>query len=99
MFGLDNWNGLEKISNDKTHFYKNVKMDDMYELCVCPSQAIKNMNNPLLENIKTADHMMTAYELYIEGIRDTICLKDYSHGSEGEKEYEQEQKRRKQSRL
>lgn len=94
IYGLDQWLDLDKIDSSKQHFYKNQKKGDMYELCVCPTTSVENMTNPLLDNIRTAEHIMNAYEFFLIGYTDKIILKDYSHGEKGIEEYEQERKQK-----
>ena len=45
------------------------------------------MSNVILENVKTADHILTAYADYISGRTKTIVLAQYSHGERGINEY------------
>ena len=49
------------------------------------------MDNVILENIRTAEHLLIAYENYLCGNTKTVVVEEYSHGDQGIKEYAKEQ--------
>jgi len=51
------------------------------------------MENVILENIRTAEKMLMAYELYQTGETKSLELNAYSHGTKGINEYAKDKKR------
>ncbi len=85
---------IEKNVIKKEYWHFN-GTDDKYgnhNFCVGVPKSFCGMDNVLLENIRTADNMLTAYRRYITGKSDTLELIAYSHGKRGEIEYERLQK-------
>lgn len=80
------WINPEQIPKEQQHFYNpNPKMG--YKLCVGVPESFVRMENVILENVKTADHILTAYADYMSGREKTIILNAYSHGDSGINEY------------
>lgn len=106
IYSMERWNNLHLIPYECKHFYDYEKYEYIegkivttkpyylqgrgYLTCTSVSKANKTMKNPLLENVKSAEMMLRAYELFIRGINDKIVLRQYSHGDQGIKEYEKE---------
>ena len=65
----------------------------MREFCVGVNKSFQTLNNVILENVKTAEHMLIAYEQVQKGITPRAKLIGYAHGDEGEREYERDRKR------
>ena len=110
VYSMEKWPQLDKIPyenkhfyNFKNYFYKNGFLYDYYPhfrkgrgflTCTSVSKANKAMHNPLLENVKSAEMMLTSYELFLKGINDTIVLRQYKHGDEGVRQYDDEKRER-----
>lgn len=84
------WIDLEKIPKKDHHF--NGKEKDKYLFCVGVPQSFIHLKNVLLENVRTAENMMVAYESYQRGITKKVELIAYSHGDEGKNEYDRNRK-------
>ena len=79
---------IKKIRNRDKHFYKNEKYDLFgYELCVGTPDSFPLMPNVILENIRTAERMLIAYELVMTGVTNHLKLIAYSHGDSGRRQF------------
>lgn len=58
-----------------------------YQMCVGTPDSFRNMNNVLLEAVRTADNTLVAYERVQCGLSDRVILNAYSHGNAGKEEY------------
>lgn len=85
------WIDLEKIPQNDHHF--NGQENDKYLFCVGIPQSFVHLKNVLLENVRTAENMMIAYESYQRGITKQVELIAYSHGEKGKDEYNRNRKR------
>lgn len=79
------WLDLEKIPYEDRHCYREVGNE--LQLCVGVPQSAVNLKNVLLENIRTAENWLIAYEKLQKGDCYKLELKAYSHGYDGEQEY------------
>lgn len=79
------WLDLEKIPYEDRHCYREVGNE--LQLCVGVPQSAVNLKNVLLENIRTAENWLIAYEKLQKGDCNKLELKAYSHGYDGEQEY------------
>ena len=80
-----NWIDIEKVSYDDRHFYPQECGLNLF--CVGVPKSVNDYSNIILENLKTVENMLNAYELYQKGETNTLELLSYSHGKEGEREY------------
>ena len=71
--------------------YEDIKRK--YLFCVGVPQSFIYLKNVILENVRTAESMMIAYESYQRGITNKVDLIAYSHGEEGKNEYSRNRKR------
>ena len=88
------WINKEKIPQGQQHFYNN-DPNKGYRFCVGVPDSFKTMSNVILENVRTADHILTAYADYISGRTKTIVLSQYSHGDKGINEYRRQKRKEK----
>ena len=79
------------LYNDQ-HFYDR-NSHGKYQFCVGVPESFIYMKNVILENIRTADKMLVAYELFQTGQTNKLELLAYSHGDKGQKEYKNERKK------
>lgn len=87
------WIVPEKIEDNKSHFYKkDVNKEKQFKLCVGVPDSFVNLNNVLLENVRTAEHLLFYYE-QIQRCGKEIPLKAYSHGEKGENEYKKDKRK------
>lgn len=87
------WIDIDKISYNDRHFYPQACGLNLF--CVGVPKSVNDYSNIILENFKTIENMLTAYELYQKGETNTLELLSYSHGKEGEKEYGKQKRQRK----
>lgn len=85
------WIDKDKIPQSEQHFYEfDIKRG--YKLCVGVPDSFRDMKNVILENVKTADHILTAYADYLSGRTNRIVLRQFSHGERGINEYKKSKK-------
>lgn len=78
---------VDRIPQESLHLYLDNTMNGCRKLCVGVPASFKNLSNPILECIRSAEHLITAYILYLKGVTNKIELIEYSHGEKGKKEY------------
>ena len=86
------WIEDEKIATKYLHF-NGKREDGSHLLCVGVPDSFIYMENVILENIRTAEKMLIAYELYLTGRTKTLELNAYSHGNRGKNEFEKDTKK------
>ena len=86
------WIDTKVLKEEYRHFYKKRK-DGCYLFCVGVPESFPQMENVILENIRTAEKMLIAYELYQIGENRKFELNAYSHGRKGINEYIKDKKR------
>lgn len=84
------WIDVKKMSYANRHFYPHKSGLNLF--CVGVPKSINDYSNIILENLRTVENMLNAYELYQKGEINTLELIAYSHGKEGEKEYERKKR-------
>lgn len=82
------WIVADKIKQEERHFYD--RGNKGFEFCVGVPSSVKKMKNVLLENVMTVDNLLTGYEMLQRNISTRLNVRAYSHGNEGEKEFEKE---------
>ena len=88
VYSLEDWPNLDKIPENNMHFYFNKLVNGRgYRTCSCVQIANRHMDNPLLENVKSTEMLLSAYELFLLGINDIVVLRQYSHGDKGVEEF------------
>lgn len=86
------WINSSKLPSNYLHFHKRLE-DGRYSFCVGVPDSFRKMKNVILENVRTADHMLSAYEFFQSGQTQSLELISYSHGDRGINEYRQKIKR------
>lgn len=112
VYAFGGWDNLSRIEKKDQHFYNpsipegieygpllNFIKNGGREVCVCVPSDVPTMDNPLLENVKTLDHMLAAYDQVIRGKSDRVVLHAYSHGLKGIEEYEKDRRRNNRKRI
>ena len=87
------WIDCKKIPNRYQHF-NGVEPDGSLLFCVGVPESFSQLKNVILECVKTADNMLTAYEIYQCGRSKSLELISYAHGERGINEYEKEKMRK-----
>lgn len=85
------WLDIEAVPQEDRHFFGS--KNGLHKFCLGVPVSFAQMNNVILENIKTADNMLVAYELFQKGINQGVNLIAYSHGKVGEDEYAKDKKK------
>lgn len=80
------WINDKLIKYEDKHYYSLCK-DGTRELCIGIPNSFRNYSNPILESIKTAENLLLAYELYLEGLTKTVEINSFPHGIRGIKAY------------
>ena len=83
----------EAILADCDRHFHGKRADGKYNLCVGLPESFKNMENVILESVRTAENMLIAYEQVQKGITNNLKLIAYSHGEKGKDEYRRNRKR------
>lgn len=88
------WIDPKKFENKDIHFYSRARLQpDGFELCVGTPESFPMMKNVILENVKTAENMLIAYERVMTGASDHLDLIAYAHGENGRKQFQQNKTR------
>ena len=82
------WFDKTKVKSKHIHMFQNNSEKYGFQLCVGVPQSFSLMNNVILENVKTADNMLIAYERIMAGMSKQFDMIAYSHGEKGKKEFE-----------
>ncbi|MBQ9166786.1 MAG: hypothetical protein IJX67_00015 [Oscillospiraceae bacterium] len=85
------WLNIEAVPQEDRHFFGS--KNGLHKFCLGVPASFAQMKNVILENIKTADNMLVAYELFQKGINQGVNLIAYSHGKVGEDEYAKDKKK------
>ena len=80
------WIKEYKLQAEDVHFKE--LFDGIKFFCVGVPKSVLNFSNIILENLRTVENMLIAYELYQKGKSSRLELLAYSHGEEGKLEYE-----------
>lgn len=87
VYGLK-WVDTTKLRYEDIHFYMDKRLGNYgYKLCVGTPESFPKMKNVILENIRTAENMMIAYEKIMTGTSSKLELIAYDHGDAGRKQY------------
>ena len=86
------WIDTIMVKEEYQHF-NGKRKDSCYLFCVGVPESFPQMENVILENIKTAEKILIAYELYQTGETKILELNAYSHGTKGINEYIEDKKK------
>ena len=86
------WIDTKLVKEEYQHF-NGKRKDSCYLFCVGVPESFPQMENVILENIRTAEKMLIAYELYQTAETRSLELNAYSHGTKGINEYAKDKKR------
>lgn len=82
------WVDPEIFDDEEIHFYcREQLLHHGYELCVGTPESFPLMKNVILENVKTAENMLIAYERVMTGDSDRLQLLAYAHDYKGRKQF------------
>lgn len=89
------------LDKDIHFFHENgrlIRTDYGYQFCVGTPDSFSTMHNVILENIRTAENMLIAYEEVMSGRADKLHLIAYAHGERGIEQYRKENEQLSRSR-
>lgn len=89
------WENIFEIPDKHLHINKRYANNGYHELCIGVPQSFSKEKNAFLSSIRTAEHILRAYMLFLSNESKNINLLAYSHGEEGVKEYEKNQRKEK----
>lgn len=96
VYGAD-WVNIENLANDDIHFFhkdgKVIRTQHGLQICVGTPESFPLMRNVILENVKTAENMLIAYERVMTGSSKKLEMIAYAHGIQGRIEFQHNSKR------
>lgn len=93
VYGAD-WIDLGAIDEQDWHFFDGCRVTERgYRLCVGVPQSFAQMDNVILESVRTAAHMLIAYERVMRGESRRLELFAYPHGPAGVAAYRRDVRR------
>lgn len=90
VYGAE-WVKLDKIPEKDMHFFG--RKESLFQLCIGVPQSFRYLKNVILENVRTAENMLIAYENFIRGNTKNVELIAYSHGKKGRQEYDRNRRK------
>ena len=91
------WIKTEKLANEDIHFFHDegrlIRTRYGLQICVGTPESFSLMKNVILENVKTAENMLIAYERVMIGASEKPEMIAYSHGEKGRYQFQQNKKR------
>ena len=81
------WLKTKRLKKEDIHFYPDRKNRYGFQLCVGTPDSFWFLKNVILENVRTAENMLVAYERIMTGSSDKLELIAYSHGDKGREEF------------
>ncbi|MBQ7250458.1 MAG: hypothetical protein IJS37_03850 [Bacilli bacterium] len=95
IYAFSKWSegDLRQIPKENRHFYDTQKPDEGHLVCAYMEEEVEHMPNVLLFNARTTQAIIRAYQLYLEGVNNSVVLREYSHGDKGRMEYQAEKAR------
>ncbi len=83
------WIDINLFEDKDIHFYNRLSTNSIgFELCVGVPESFPLMKNVILENVRTAENMLIAYERVMTGRSNNLELISYTHGEAGQKQYQ-----------
>lgn len=91
------WVKVEKLANEDVHFFhddgKLIRTKYGLQICVGTPESFPLMRNVILENVRTAENMLIAYERVMTGATNKLEVIAYSHGDAGRRQFQQNTRR------
>lgn len=91
------WVKTDKLANEDVHFFHEdwmlIRTQYGLKMCVGTPESFSMMKNVILENVRTAENMLIAYERVMRGDSNRVELIAYAHGDEGRNQFKQNRKR------
>ena len=91
------WLDIKKLNFQDIHLIheKNIMENNIwgYKLCVGTPESFVLMQNVILENVRTAEHMLIGYERIMRGETKSLEIIAYAHGDAGRKQFKKNKHR------
>ncbi len=87
------WINDKRLKKDDIHYYCDRKNKFGFQLCVGIPESFSLMKNVILENVKTAENMLVAYERVMAGYSEKLMLISYAHGDKGRNQFQKNPKK------
>lgn len=91
------WVKTEKFANGDVHFFhkdgKLIRERQGFQICVGTPESFPLMTNVILENVRTAENMLIAYERVMIGESEKLEMIAYAHGDKGREQFKRNRKR------
>ena len=96
VYGAE-WVQIEKLPNEDVHFFhdngKLIRTKHGLQICVGTPESFPLMKNVILENVRTADNMLVAYERVMTGASEKLEMIAYAHGDKGRSQFQKNRNR------
>lgn len=96
VFGAD-WVDLNRFEHKDIHFFHDngnpIRTRFGLHICVGTPESFLLMKNVILENVRTAENMLIAYERVMAGNSERLELIAYAHGEKGRIQFQQNRAR------
>ena len=96
VYGAE-WVKTDQLHNKDIHFFhdngKLIRTKHGLQICVGTPESFPLMKNVILENVRTADNMLIAYERVMAGLTDKLDMIAYAHGDKGIKQFKNNKRR------
>lgn len=91
------WVDVKRFENKDIHFFHDngnlIKTRYGLKVCVGTPESFPLMKNVILENVRTAENMLIAYERVMTGASDHLELIAYAHGDDGRRQFQRNRSR------
>ncbi len=91
------WIKTEKLANEDIHFFhddgKLIRTRFGLQICIGTPESFPLMKNVILENVRTAENMLIAYERVMTGASERLEMISYAHGEQGRIQFQKNKKR------
>ena len=91
------WVDVKCFESKDIHFFHDngnlIRTRFGLKMCVGTPESFPLMRNVILENVRTAENMLIAYERVMTGASDNLELIAYAHGANGRKQFQQNRAR------
>lgn len=91
------WVKTDKLANEDIHFFHEggmlIRTQYGLKMCVGTPESFSMMKNVILENVRTAENMLIAYERVMRRDSNRVELIAYAHGDEGRIQFQKNRRR------
>ena len=96
VYGAD-WVKMDKLAKEDIHFSRKrgtlIRKKYGFKICIGTPDSFSLMKNVILENVRTAENMLIAYERIMSGVSENLGLIAYAHGNKGRQQFQEKRGR------